>query len=76
MINKARSDCHKRTINREHYVKKDGEWKPKKKFETEDESLCWIRKYKMYKYTPYICEVCGKWHIGIKKQNMIYEKYK
>ena len=48
-----------------------GEWKPKKKFETEEEASAWIKKYKIYKYTLYICKVCGKLHIGIKNKNLI-----
>jgi rubrerythrin len=58
-------------IKREHYSKKDGEWKPKQKFETESEALSFIKKHKMYKYTAYICKVCGKWHIGIKQNKNI-----
>ena len=61
-----RSDCNKHIIKREHYARKNGEWKPKQKFETEQEALSFIKKHKMYKYTAYICKVCGKWHIGIK----------
>ena len=61
-----RSDCNKHIIKREHYARKNGEWKPKQKFETEQETLSFIKKHKMYKYTAYICKVCGKWHIGIK----------
>jgi len=63
----ARSDCNKHIIKREHYVRKDGEWKPKQKFETELEALSFIKKHKMYKYSAYVCKVCGKWHIGMKK---------
>lgn len=70
-----RSDCNKHIIKREHYTRKNGEWKPKQKFETEQEALSFIKKHKMYKYTAYICKVCGKWHIGIKNINKIYEKY-
>lgn len=62
----ARSDCNKHTIKREHYTRKDGEWKPKQKFESEHEALTFIKKHKMYKYTAYVCKVCGKYHIGIK----------
>ena len=62
----ARSDCNKHTIKREHYTRKDGEWKPKQKFESEQEALTFINKHKMYKYTAYVCKVCNKWHIGIK----------
>ena len=61
-----RSDCHKHTIKREHYTRKNGFWKPKKKFETEEDAECWIKKYKMIGYESYICNVCGKWHIGMK----------
>ena len=63
-----RSDCNKHIIKREHYSRKNGEWKPKKKFDTEDDALVWIKKYKMYNYTPYVCKVCNKWHIGMKKE--------
>jgi len=66
LITKPRSDCNKHIIKREHYTRKNGEWKPKQKFETEEESLSWIKKHKMLKYTPYICKVCGFWHIGMK----------
>lgn len=38
-----------------------------KKFESEQEALTFINKHKMYKYTAYVCKVCGKYHIGIKK---------
>ena len=64
-----RSDCNKHVIKREHYTRKNGEWKPKKKFETQEDADAWIKKYKMYKYTSYICKVCGSWHIGMKKSN-------
>lgn len=61
-----RSDCNRHVIKREHYARKDGEWKPKKKFESEEEANNWIKKYKMKKYSAYICKVCGHWHIGMK----------
>ena len=63
---RARSDCNKHKIKREHYTRKDGEWKPKQKFESEQEALTFINKHKMHKYTAYVCKVCSKWHIGIK----------
>jgi len=63
----ARSDCNKHIIKREHYSRKNGSWKPKKKFETKEEADLWIKKYKMYKYSSYLCKVCKKWHIGMKK---------
>ena len=63
----ARSDCNKHIIKREHYTRKNGLWKPKKKFDSKEEADAWIKKYKMYKYTSYICDVCGNWHIGMKK---------
>ena len=71
MIYKPRSDCNKHIIKREHYTRKDNEWKPKKKFENEEDALVWIEKYKMYGYNPYICKVCGKYHIGMKKENKL-----
>lgn len=70
MITKPRSDCNKHTIKREHYARKNGEWKPKQKFDTEQDALSFIKKHKMYKYTAYICKVCGKWHIGIKNKKL------
>ena len=66
-MNRPRSDCHKHICKREHYARKNGKWKPKKKFLSEDDAHSWIKKYKMYKYIPYVCKQCGKWHIGIKK---------
>lgn len=62
-----RSDCNKHIIKREHYTKKDGDWKPKKKFDNVSDADDWIKKYKMYGYNSYRCKVCGKYHIGMKK---------
>ena len=64
----SRSDCNKHVVKREHYSRKNGIWKPKKSFETEQDAVSWIKKYKMIGYSAYICDVCGKWHIG-KKAN-------
>ena len=61
-----RSDCNKHTIKREHYSRKNGEWKPKKKFENQEEAEQYIIQYKMFGYSSYICKVCGKFHIGMK----------
>lgn len=69
----ARSDCNKHIIKREHYASKDGEWKPNKKFEIEEDANAFIKKHKMSKYTSYVCKVCGKWHIGIRKWNYLRE---
>ena len=69
-----RSDCNKHIIKREHYTKKDGDWKPKKKFDTEESAQEWIKQYKMYRYSPYICKVCGKWHIGMKNIKIEYNE--
>ena len=71
MRNTTRSDCNKHIIKREHYARKNGEWKPKQKFDTPEDANAWIVKYKMYKYTAYQCKVCNKWHIGIKKNETI-----
>ena len=69
MIRKAtsRSDCNKHIIKREHYTRKNGKWKPKKPFDSQEDAQNWINKYKMYGYSTYLCKVCGKWHIGMKK---------
>ena len=71
MIRKAtsRSDCNKHIIKREHYTRKNGLWKPKKKFNSEEDAQDWIKKYKMYGYSAYLCKVCKKWHVGMKKSN-------
>ena len=70
MIQRIRSDCNKHIIKREHYTKKDGDWKPKKKFDKEEDATKWIKQYKMYRYSPYIYKVCNKWHIGMKNINI------
>ena len=62
----SRSDCNKHTIRREHYTRKNGLWKPKKKFESQEDAENWIKKYKMIGYSAYTCPVCGTWHIGKK----------
>ena len=64
---RIRSDCNKHVICREHYTRKKGQWKPKKQFENQADANYWIRKYKMRGYTPYICPVCKKKHIGFVK---------
>lgn len=60
----TRSDCNNRKIKRYHYTRKKGAWKAKKPFETEQEALDYIKKYKMDNYVAYICPTCNKWHIG------------
>ena len=65
---KSRSDCNKHIVKREHYSRKNGIWKPKKQFKSQQDAEYWINKYKMYGYSTYICKVCGGWHIGLRKQ--------
>nr|DAE43320.1 MAG TPA: Zinc-finger double domain protein [Caudoviricetes sp.] len=36
----------------------------KHSFRTEAEALRFVKKCKLTEYTPYLCEVCGYWHIG------------
>lgn len=53
---------------REHYVKKNGSWKPKIGFPTEAsaKNLIEVHKYfKIHNAVCYPCSVCGKWHISI-----------
>ena len=63
---KARSDCNKHIINREHYTRKKGKIKQKKQFNSKEDAICWIEKYKMIGYNAYMCSQCNKWHIGRK----------
>ena len=67
---KTRSDCNKHLKPREHYTKKNGRSKPKKGFKSEVDAQAWIRKYKMSGYVPYVCGVCGEWHVGKMKNNL------
>jgi len=42
-----------------------GERKPKQAFETLDDALLQMRRCRYYgEVQPYVCDVCGKWHIG------------
>lgn len=53
---------------REHYVKKNGSFKPKMAFENEASALNWIESHKYFKMNNaicYPCSVCGKFHISI-----------
>ena len=54
-------------VPKANYIAIRGQGNPKQKFESEHEALTFIKKHKMYKYTAYVCKVCGKYHIGIKK---------
>lgn len=52
---------------REHYVKKNGSWKPKVGFPTEASCNNFIELHPFFKdngYVAYECRVCHKWHIG------------
>ena len=52
---------------RYHYYKKDGKWKPKKKFETYIAAEKYIKSTnKTNEYTIYLCQYCGHYHIGHK----------
>lgn len=62
-----RSDCNKHIIKREHYTRKNNQWKPKRKFNNKEEAEDWINKYKMIGYKAYRCRVCGYYHIGKQK---------
>lgn len=44
--------------------------KAKRAFNSDYEAGCYLIKHGLTdKYTSYHCEVCGKWHIGHKKEN-------
>ena len=47
-----------------------GERKPKQAFETLDDALLQMRRCRYYGIVqPYVCDVCGKWHIGHYREN-------
>ena len=48
-----------------HYYKKDGKWKPKRKFETYQAAKDYLKaKHKLEEYEIYCCPYCVKFHIG------------
>ena len=50
---------------KQHWTKKGGVMKPKLAFESENAALAYIETNKIdSKYQPYVCSVCGKWHLG------------
>lgn len=52
---------------REHYVKKNGSWKPKQVFENMASADNYIESKAFFRengYVGYICRYCGKIHIG------------
>ena len=54
-------------VPREHYVKKNGAWKPKMVFLSEDKAVDYISAHCLAdSYTIYKCTICGKFHIGHK----------
>lgn len=64
---------HKALLPREHYVKKNGSWKPKMAFENEASAHNWIESHSWFDnngYVAYECSQCHQWHIGfINHQN-------
>ena len=51
---------------RYHYVKKDGAWKPKRKFNTEAEAKAFLRNLEDKDLVAYKCPYCHKFHLGHK----------
>lgn len=51
---------------REHYVRKNGSWKPKMSFENEASAVNWIESHSSSRLTWrfYVCSVCGKIHLS------------
>lgn len=60
----ARSDTHSHSHPREHWTRKNGQWKPKVRFNSIQEALDYIKHHRMEGYTAYICPYCGAIHIG------------
>ena len=56
----------RRLAPREHYVKKNGSWKPKMSFETEASANNWIAMHSSLRLTwrVYECLVCHKFHLS------------
>lgn len=64
---------------REHYVKKNGSWKPKMAFDSEASANNWIEDHKYFKLNNaicYPCSVCGKFHISVHYDREEYERCK
>lgn len=60
-----RGDLHSDKFKHEHFTKKGHKrWKKKKSFETKEEALNYISKYRIKRIRPYQCSLCNKWHIG------------
>lgn len=55
---------------RQHYYKKDGKWKPKMKFETQQDAEKYLKaRKKLGEYNIYRCQYCGKYHVGHNNDN-------
>jgi len=48
----------------EHWTQKHGRHVPKKQFTSLEECIEFLRENKIRGYHPYVCSVCGQWHIG------------
>lgn len=61
---------------RYHYYKKDGKWKPKLKFETEEDAEKYLKAInKIDEYNIYRCPYCKKYHIGHLSEDHKIEQY-
>lgn len=55
----------KRHYKQMHWTYRNGEQKAKKGFATLDEALLFMKRNKFEgEVCPYVCDVCGMWHIG------------
>lgn len=48
----------------QHWVYRNGQRSPKHTFSDLEDALRYIRVNKKEGITPYVCGVCGGWHIG------------
>jgi hypothetical protein len=50
----------------EHWTRKKGRKLPKKAYTSLSDAVAFLDENPKLKekYSPYICSVCGKWHIG------------
>ena len=51
-----------------HYTRKRNRWKPKVPYVSESAAELFIQERGLKDYESYKCPVCGKWHIGYKKE--------
>ena len=70
MIHRKVPNKNKHSSKRFHYCRKNGKWKPKKGFCSQEDADSFIEKHKMTDYISYLCPHCNMWHIGKKIKDL------